>query len=95
MSQPETSAPAPLEGVRVVEWGQMVSAPFCAKLLAELGADVVKVEPPEGDLARLLGPFPDGRAHPERSGLFLFANLGKRGVTLDTATDAGRTEGWF
>ena len=80
---------APLEGIRVVEWGEMVSAPFCAKLLAELGADVVKVEPPRGEPARRRGPFQDGIANPEGSGLFLFANLGKRGVTLDTATDAG------
>ncbi len=67
----------------------MVSAPFCAKVLAELGADVIKVEPPDGDSARRRGPFPDGVSHPERSGLFLFANLGKRGITLDTASDAG------
>ena len=94
LSVPDTSAPtisalpsAPLEGIRVVEWGEMVSAPFCARLLAELGADVIKVEPPDGDPARRRGPYPDGFPHPERSGLFLFANQGKRGVTLDT--DAG------
>ena len=74
-----SQSPAPLDGVRVVEWGEMVSAPFCAKVLAEMGADVVKVEPPEGDAARHAGPFPGGVQHPERSGLFLFANLGKRG----------------
>ena len=80
---------APLEGIRVVEWGEMVSAPFCAKALAELGADVIKVEPPDGDPARRRGPFPDRVAHPESSGLFLFANLGKRSVTLDMENDAG------
>lgn len=79
-----SQSPSALEGIRVVEWGEMVSAPFCAKVLAELGADVVKVEPPEGDAARRAGPFPSGHPHPERSGLYLFANLGKRGVTLDT-----------
>ncbi len=96
MPQPETSTPsrnampsAPLEGVRVVEWGEMVSGPFCAKLLAELGAEVIKVEPPNGDHARRLGPFPGGEPHPERSGLFLFANLGKRGITLDTSRASG------
>ena len=67
----------------------MVSAPFCAKVLAELGADVVKVEPPNGDAARRAGPFPGGRGHAERSGLFLFANLGKRGVTLETGVPHG------
>ena len=80
---------APLEGIRVVEWGEMVSAPFCAKLLAELGADVIKVEPPDGDRARQLGPFPGGAPHQERSGVFLFTNLGKRGVTLDMSTPSG------
>ena len=96
MSQSETSAQppyampsAPLAGIRVVEWGEVVSAPFCAKILAELGADVIKVEPPAGDRSRGLGPFPGGKPHPERSGLFLFANLGKRGVTLDTAAASG------
>ncbi len=84
-----SQSPAPLDGVRVVEWGEMVSAPFCAKVLAEMGAEVVKVEPPEGDAARHAGPFPGGVQHPERSGLFLFANLGKRGVTLNINTPDG------
>ena len=73
-----------LAGVRVIEWGEMVSAPFCARLLADFGADVVKVEPPDGDAARRVGPFPSGEPDPERSGLFLFANLGKHGVAIDT-----------
>ena len=96
MSQSEGSEPprhaipsSPLEGIRVVEWGEGISAPYCAKLLAEFGADVVKIEPPGGDRARRLGPFPGATPHPERSGLFLFANLGKRGVTLDTSTPSG------
>lgn len=79
----------PLEGIRVVEWGEMVSAPYCAKLLAELGADVIKIEPPGGDAARRRGPFPDSSPDPECSGLFLFANQGKRGVALDMESDAG------
>ena len=92
VSHPGTSgsAPAPLDGVRVIEWGQMVSAPFCAKLLAEFGADVIKVEPIGGDVARQRGPYPGGTPHPDKSGLFLFANLGKRGVTLDVQSPAGR-----
>lgn len=81
--------PSALEGVRVVEWGEMVSAPFCAKVLAELGAEVIKMEPPEGDPARRVGPFPGGQPHPERSGQFLFANLGKRGVTVDIGAPDG------
>jgi crotonobetainyl-CoA:carnitine CoA-transferase CaiB-like acyl-CoA transferase len=80
-----------LEGVRVIEWGQAVSAPYCAKLFADYGADVVKVEAPgSGDIARQWGPFPQDRAHPEQSGLFFFLNTNKRGVTLDIRTRRGR-----
>lgn len=80
-----------LEGIRVVELGQMVSAPYCAKLFADYGADVIKVEPPDGgDTARRWGPFPGDRAHPEKSGLFHFLNTNKRGVTLDPGAAAGR-----
>ena len=74
----------PLTGVRVIEWGSLVSAPFCGKALGELGADVIKIEPPgTGEAGRYRGPFPDNVPHPEKSGLFLFANLNKRGITLD------------
>ena len=80
-----------LQGVRVVEWGDFVSAPYCGKVMAELGADVIKVEAPlKGDRARDHGPFPDQGSDLEKSGLFLFNNLGKRGVTLDVGTDRGR-----
>jgi len=68
----------------------MVSAPFCAKLLADYGADVVKVEPPAGDLARTWGPFPTDRPHPEKSGLFFYLNTNKRSVTLDVDRPEGR-----
>jgi len=80
-----------LTGIRVVELGQVVSAPYCAKLFADFGADVVKVEsPPDGDTARRWGPFPGDVPDPEASGLHQFLNTNKRGVTLDVATDAGR-----
>jgi crotonobetainyl-CoA:carnitine CoA-transferase CaiB-like acyl-CoA transferase len=82
--------PAALKGVRVVEWSNLVSAPFCGKLLAELGAEVIKIEPPAvGDDSRRLGPFPNDVPHAEHSGLFLFANLNKRGITLEPRTAAG------
>lgn len=79
-----------LEDIRVVELGQMVSAPYCARLFADYGADVVKVEPPEGDRARTWGPFPDDEPHPERSGLFELLNTNKRGVTLEVDSEEGR-----
>ena len=79
------------QGVRVLEYGEMVAAPYCAKLLADLGAEVIKVEePPAGDAARRRGPFPDDMPHPEKSGLFLYVNTNKLGVTLDPHTPTGR-----
>ena len=80
-----------LQGSRVVELGESVSAPYCAKLLADMGAEVLKVEPPGvGDQAREYGPFPGDEPHPERSGLFLYLNANKQGVTLDLETPTGR-----
>lgn len=74
-----------LEGVRVLEFSTMVSGPYCGKLLGDLGADVIKVEAPDGDPARRAGPFPEGEPDPEKSALFLYANTSKRGIVLDLA----------
>jgi crotonobetainyl-CoA:carnitine CoA-transferase CaiB-like acyl-CoA transferase len=80
-----------LANLKVVELGDMVSAPFCARLFADYGADVIKVERPKtGDIARSWGPFPKDEPHLERSGLFFFLNTNKRGVTLDVARKQGR-----
>jgi len=79
-----------LDGIKVVEFATMVSGPYCGKLLADMGADVVKVEPRSGDPSRECGPFCNGQAHPERSALFLYLNTSKRGVTLDLETAEGR-----
>ncbi|MGO9061977.1 MAG: CaiB/BaiF CoA transferase family protein [Candidatus Binataceae bacterium] len=78
----------PLAGFAVVECGQGVAAAYAAKLLALLGADVIKVEPPGGDLARFRGPFFNDAVDVNLSGLFLYLNADKKGVTLDL-TDAG------
>lgn len=73
-----------LEGVRVLEWARFVAGPYCSKLLADLGAEVIKIEPPgSGDDARRYGPFPADVPDPERSGLFLYLNTNKLGITLD------------
>ena len=72
-----------LAGVKVLELGNMAAAAYASKLMADLGADVVKIEEPNGDVARLRGPFPGGVVDPEKSGLFLSLNTNKRGVTLD------------
>ena len=69
----------------------MGAAPYCGKLLADLGADVLKLEQPRvGDPSRRQGPFPNDVPHPERSALFLYLNTNKRSVTLDPSSEAGR-----
>ena len=60
--------PSALAGVKVVEFTEMAAASFCARLLADAGAEVVKVEPPAGDRYRAHGPFPDGQPDPNWSG---------------------------
>ncbi|MYH67891.1 MAG: CoA transferase [Dehalococcoidia bacterium] len=82
--------PLPLEGVRVLEVGTFVSAPYCGRLFAGYGAEVIKVEPPGGDIARAHGPFKDGEPNPETSALFLYLITSKRSVELDLGTQAGR-----
>ncbi len=79
-----------LEGVAVLEYGSMVSGPYCTKIMADLGADVIKIEPPQGDPARQMPPFPGDAPHPEKSGLFFYLNCNKQGITLDPATPEGR-----
>ena len=79
-----------LEGVRVLDLGHHVSGPFCSKLLADYGADVIKVEPPAGEVARAAGPFVGDTPHPEKSVPFLYLNSNKRGITLDVGSDTGR-----
>ena len=75
--------PSALNGVKVVEYTEAASASLCARLLGDAGADVVKVEPPEGDRHRRHGPFPDGHPDPDWSGMFLYLNANKRGVGLE------------
>jgi benzylsuccinate CoA-transferase BbsE subunit len=78
-----------LAGLRVLDLTGH-RAQLCARLLADMGADVVKVEPPGGDHARRLGPFVDDRPHPDRSLFFWFYNLNKRSLTLDIGHPRGR-----
>ena len=81
-----------LDGIRVVEMGQMVAAPWTAKLLADLGAEVIKVEPPGGDRARRRGPLPPGETGPDpMGGLFAAINTNKRSVTADLSHAEGRS----
>ena len=80
-----------LSGVKVLELAHAPSGAFCAKLLADQGADTIKVEPPgRGDEARHEPPFIGGEPHPDRSTTFLALNTNKRGITLDLAHETGR-----
>ena len=86
----ENQVSQPLSGLRVVDLTHGISGPYCTKLLADHGADVIKIERPgAGDFARAMGPFPDDSPHPEKSGLFLFLNTNKRGITLDLKSAEG------
>jgi crotonobetainyl-CoA:carnitine CoA-transferase CaiB-like acyl-CoA transferase len=80
-----------LKGLKIVEWGDFISAPYCTKLMADLGAEVIKVEKPgSGDESRQCGPFTGDVPHPEKSGLFLYLNSNKMGITLDVRSSKGR-----
>jgi len=83
-------SPGPLHGIRVIECGHMVGAAYAAKLMADLGADVVKVEDPDGDDARRRGPYLGDVPHQEKSGLFLYLNTNKFGATLNLQHPRGQ-----
>jgi crotonobetainyl-CoA:carnitine CoA-transferase CaiB-like acyl-CoA transferase len=78
------SRPLPLSGLRVLEYAQYVAGPFAGMLLADLGADVVKVEPPGGDAWRRYEPFADGESR-----YFYGLNRNKRSVVIDLKDEAG------
>lgn len=86
---PDTQDPRPFARYRVIELADM-KGDFGAKLLGDLGADVIKVEPPDGSPVRRLAPFAADQPDPERSLLFLSRNTNKRGVTLDLSRAEGR-----
>jgi crotonobetainyl-CoA:carnitine CoA-transferase CaiB-like acyl-CoA transferase len=77
MQEPQTAS-LPLEGVRVLDFSIMLAGPYCARLLADVGAEVIKIEPPEGDDMRLRAPLRDGH-----SAYFGQLNAGKRSLALD------------
>jgi crotonobetainyl-CoA:carnitine CoA-transferase CaiB-like acyl-CoA transferase len=79
-----------LGDIRVIDLSQGIAGPYATRLLAGLGAEVIKVEPPEGDYTRRLGPFPGDIPHPDRSGLFIHLNGNKKSITLDISTTSGQ-----
>lgn len=93
MSKNANAEEGPLAGLKVLELGEGVAVPYCAKLLADLGADVVKVEAPGvGDESRMWGPPVDGALDPERSGAFLYLNTSKRSVCIDLESEQGQQD---
>lgn len=80
----------PLSDVRILDLTQALAGPYCTMLLADLGADVIKVEPPGGDMSRSLGPHPADRKGCDYGGYFASVNRNKRSIVLDIKSDAGR-----
>ena len=80
-----------LSDIKVLDLTWCIPGPYCTKILADYGADVIKIERPgEGDPARRMGPFQDDAPHHEKSGLFLHLNTNKRGITLNLKSDTGK-----
>ena len=82
--------PAALEGVKILDFTHHIAGPYCTKLLADFGADVVKIERPAGDPGRRMAPFFHDEADPDKSLPFAYLNTNKRSVTVNLKSSEGR-----
>lgn len=82
-----------LDDVKVLDLTHHIAGPYATRLLADFGADVIKIERPAGDIARYYGPFKGDKPGIERSGTFFYLNCNKRSVVLDLATAEGKEAG--
>ena len=93
LREPYSTMPAndlPLGDIRVLDLSEEADGSFCTKILAGLGAEVIKVEPPgSGDVSRRAGPFAHNAPYAEQSAAFLYLNTGKKSLTLDITTPTG------
>ena len=85
-------AKGPLDGVRILDMTWMLAGPYCTMLLADMGADVIKVENPGGDPVRAIGPHFDDDQERHYGGYFQSVNRGKRSIVLDLKSDAGKSD---
>ena len=78
-----------LGGLVIIDLTQMLAGPYCTMMLADHGADVIKIEPPEGDMSRRLGPYADHDEGQKHSGYFHSINRNKRSIVLDLKSEEG------
>lgn len=87
---PEQTSPGALAGLKVLDLTLMLAGPYCTMLLADQGADVIKIEPPGGEFSRTSGPFMEDDTERRLSGAFISINRNKRGIVLDLKTPQGK-----
>ena len=76
----------PLEGIKILEFGNFIAGPFCGMLLADMGAEVIKIEPLNGDMSRAIPPLIDGV-----SAAFMTLNRNKKSIVLDLKSERGKS----
>ena len=79
----------PLKGIKVLDLGHYIAGPYCGKLMADMGAEVIKIEPPSGEPGRRLAPFIQDKPSLDSSLPFFYLNSNKKGITINLKTENG------